>query len=312
MKRLLITGATGFVGRACLPWFDRQKWEIHTVSRNIDEHIPQVHSHCADMKEPREIRALLQNVKPTHLLHAAWCTNPKDFWHSPDNHEWLEASLELFETFVECGGSRIVGLGSCAEYDWNQGICTEHETPCRPTTPYGEAKLAAGRYLDQLGRQGISTAWTRLFFMYGPGASIDRMPGSVISAISRGEPALCSTGEQRRDFLYIQDVARAIVAILESGATGPINVCSGSAISIASMAEQAARLMDGESLLRLGALPTRPNDPALIEGNNVRLIQEVGWRPRFSLAEGLQATISAWSSHDASTQGVDLAKSGAS
>lgn len=311
MKRLLITGATGFVGRACLSWLDGGEWEIHTVSRKPVEHAGQVHPHCADLKESCAIRALLQTVKPTHLLHAAWCTNPKDFWHSPENQEWLEASLELFETFVECGGLRIVALGSCAEYDWNHGVCTEYETPCHPSTPYGEAKLATGRYLEFLSHQGISTAWARLFFMYGPGASIDRMPGSVIAAIARGESALCSTGEQRRDFLYIQDVARAIVTILESGITGPINVCSGAAVSIASMAERTAKLMDGQSLLKLGALPSRPHDPALIVGDNGRLTQEVGWRPQFSLTEGLRETISAWYSLDASTQGVDLAKNGA-
>jgi nucleoside-diphosphate-sugar epimerase len=138
------------------------------------------------------------------------------------------------------------------------------------------------------------------------------MPGSVISAISHGEAALCSTGDQRRDFLYIQDVANAIVAILDGGVTGPINVCSGTAMPIALMAEQTAKLMDGQSLLRLGALPSRPNEPALIVGDNSRLTQEVGWVQQFSLAEGLRATISAWSSHDASTQSVDLAKSGAS
>lgn len=292
MKRLLITGASGFVGRAMLQSLQGSDWEIHSVSR-VSNTSKDAEWHRADAKNSQAMQALIEAIRPTHLLHLAWYTNPKTFWNSPENREWLRATIELFDLFKKLGGERIVGVGSCAEYDWTSGICHEQRTLCRPSTIYGQSKLAAANHLATLGRQGLSTTWARLFFMYGPGASDARIPGAVITALSRSESALCSAGGQRRDFLYIDDVASALVAVLESDLTGPVNICSGEAISIGGMAKQTAELMGKKKLLLLGALPAREDDPPLIIGDNTRL-RSLGWKPQFTLEEGLRSTIVAW------------------
>ena len=115
-----------------------------------------------------------------------------------------------------------------------------------------------------------------------------------MSALSRNEPARCSDGMQLRDFLHIEDAARAIIGLLDSEAIGPINVCSGVATPIRRMAEYVAELMGQSQLLRFGELPMPTHEPPLIIGDNTRLREEVGWSPRFSIEEGLQQTVAAW------------------
>lgn len=294
MKRVLVTGANGFVGRACLPRLLERGFEVHAVSRSISPASSTVQWHLANVKSLAEMQVLLSNTRPTHLLHLAWYTQPGAFWASPENLEWLHCSVDLFRAFEQAGGARIVATGSCAEYDWASGHCHEQTTPCRPNTLYGRTKLATAAILEAMSHGGLSTAWARLFFMYGPEASAARIPGAIISAVNRNESAKCSDGTQQRDFLHINDVASAIVALVDSAATGPINISSGTAIPIREIARLVAELMGKPELLQIGALPTSTSEPSLIVGDNARLRDELGWSPSLTLHQGLSQTIAEW------------------
>ena len=294
MKRVLVTGGNGFVGRSCLAHLHRHGFEVHAVTRRSPPETAATRWHHANARDLAEMQVLLSSIRPTHLLHLAWCTQPGAFWASPENLNWLHSSVELFHAFEQSGGTRIVATGSCAEYDWTAGTCNEQTTPCRPGTLYGRTKLAVAAYLDAMRHAGFSTAWARLFFLFGPEASEHRMPGVVIAALNRNEPAKCSDGTQLRDFLHIEDAARGIVSLIDSEVTGPINICSGTATPIRWMAQRVAELMGKSDLLQLGALPTPDQDPALIVGDNSRLREEVGWSATLSLDEGLRHTVAGW------------------
>ena len=166
----------------------------------------------------------MKQVRPTHLLHLAWCASPGNFWGTLENLRWLKTTVALFEAFAEQGGKRAVGVGTCAEYAWNSDGQPLSET-CSPTVPstlYGRAKLTACHFLSTLNAAGLfSSAWARLFFLYGPGGHCNRMPGAIIASLLNGQPALCSSGVQLRDYLYITDAAAALVALLNSGVEGP-------------------------------------------------------------------------------------------
>jgi nucleoside-diphosphate-sugar epimerase len=185
--------------------------------------------------------------------------------------------------------------GTCAEYDWQYGYCSEGVTPRNPCTPYSVCKNAAQEVLASFASSGgLSTAWGRVFFLYGPEESPLRFVASVISAIIGGTPALCSHGNQIRDYLHVEDVASAFVALLDSSVTGPVNIASGQPITIREIAETIASRLGGHELLKLGAIPVGANEPPFILADVRRLSQEVGWGPTFDLQRGLDQTIAWW------------------
>src|SRR5437773_410478 len=227
MARVLVTGATGFVGRHCLSPLLQDDCEVHAVSSKppTTDTMEGIQWHQADLLKSDAAFGLLAEIRPTHLLHLAWYAVPGEYWSSGENFRWVQASLNLFQAFASCGGQRAVVAGSCAEYDWRYGYCSEGVTPLAPTTVYGACKQSLGVMLDAMGRQtGVSTAWGRLFFLYGPHEHPRRLVASVIRSVLSGAHACCSHGRHIRDFLYIRDAAEAFVAPLHSEAIGPVHL----------------------------------------------------------------------------------------
>jgi nucleoside-diphosphate-sugar epimerase len=141
---------------------------------------------------------------------------------------------------------------------------------------------------------GVSAAWGRLFFLYGQHEYAERLVASVIRALLQEQPALCSHGRQIRDFLYVQDAADALVALLDSNVEGAINIASGIPVSVADVVEQLAELMQHPELVRLGALPETGDDPHLLVADTTRVRNVLGWSPRYQLSDGLSQTIRWW------------------
>ena len=166
MKRLLVTGATGFLGRHVSKLLGAGGFEVHTASRTKDggREFGTV-EHVTDLLAAGAPTALVQSIQPSHLLHLAWSTPRSQSWMGIENLAWVSASLELFRAFVETGGKRAVFAGSCAEYDWAYENLHEIETPARSWTLYGTAKNAVRDLVEMTGRQsGVSTAWARILF----------------------------------------------------------------------------------------------------------------------------------------------------
>jgi nucleoside-diphosphate-sugar epimerase len=295
MKRVLVTGAAGFIGRHSLRPLLARGCEVHAVTPDVTIESPQVTWHHADLLDSSAAAALMAAVRPTHLLHFAWNVRHGEFWTSLDNLDWTAASLRLFRAFVEAGGQRAVVAGTCAEYDWNCSLLRENETPLHPSTLYGVCKHALRLALESLAAQrGLSAAWGRIFMLYGPHEHPDRLVSSVIRSLLSGRPAECSPGDQVRDFLYVEDVADAFAALLDSAVTGAVNIASGRPAAIRQIVLKIAELMGRPELVRLGARPAPPGDPARLEASVERLTREVGWAPRHSLEDGLLKSIAWW------------------
>jgi nucleoside-diphosphate-sugar epimerase len=293
MKRVLLTGATGFIGRHCLPLLLTKGYEVHAVSSSSRGDIQRdVQWHTADLLNPSCISGLVARVRPTHLLHLAWTTTPGQYWTSLENVRWVQVSLELLQKFAAHGGRRAVLAGTCAEYDWRDGYCSESDTALLPKTLYGVSKHALQILTDSFAEQaGISTAWGRIFFLYGQHEHPDRLVSYVIRSILRREPVRCSHGEQIRDFLYIKDVAAAFIALLESDVCGPVNIGSGKPVALKELIYKIADRLDGRELIRLGDITASPDEPPRLLAAIERLRNEVRWSPQYSLDEGLAETI---------------------
>jgi nucleoside-diphosphate-sugar epimerase len=138
-KRVLVTGAGGFIGRWSVPPLLRLGYEVHavlsgTASRAVPAQLDGAKIHFADLLNDAHLDALMREVKPSHLLHFAWIATPGLYWNSAENYRWLAASERLLRTFHAQGGSRAVMAGSCAEYDWSRvEVCDEQSSPLADT-----------------------------------------------------------------------------------------------------------------------------------------------------------------------------------
>jgi nucleoside-diphosphate-sugar epimerase len=307
MKKVLLTGATGFIGRQCLPALLSEGYEVHAVSsRSQEESFPGVRWHLADLLDGGQVLALMKRVQPTHLLHLAWYVAPGLYWTALENFHWVKASLDLLHAFSQCGGHRVVMAGTCAEYDWEYGYCSERVTPLSPATPYGVCKHSLHMMLEAFARQaGLSAAWGRIFFPFGPHEYPERLVASVIRSALQGKPARCSHGNQIRDFIYVKDVAGAFAALTESAVIGPVNIASGSPVLLKDVIHKIAVQLDRADLIQLGAVPAPAGEPPALVASVSRLQDEVGWRPKYDLDAAIEETIEWWK-----RRYFDLANSG--
>ncbi|AFZ14228.1 NAD-dependent epimerase/dehydratase [Crinalium epipsammum PCC 9333] len=296
MKKVLVTGASGFMGRHCLPLLAAKGYELHAVSSQIQsEKLSDVYWHQTDLLKLGAIWDLIAKVQPTHLLHFAWFVTPGKFWTSTENLRWVQASLELLQAFAHYGGQRVVMAGTCAEYDWNYGYCSEQVTPLLPATLYGTCKHSLQIMLDAFAKEKqLSAAWGRIFFLYGMDEHPDRLISSVMRSLLQGEPARCSHGNQIRDFLYVEDVAAAFVALLDSDVTGAVNIASGYPVTLKDVIYKIAEKINRKDLVKLGVVPTSASEPRLLVADVSRLTNEVGWLPKYNLEQGLDQTLAWW------------------
>jgi nucleoside-diphosphate-sugar epimerase len=302
MKRVLVTGAAGFIGRHSLGQLRERGYEVHgTWLTSRPNQVDGIQWHRVDLLNPTAVEKITNEVKPTHLLHFAWYAVPRDYRESCENVRWCEAGLRLLRAFATSGGTRAVFAGSCFEYDLRYGCCVEDFTPERASNLYGVCKNSLRQVVLEFAKRcGLSTAWGRIFYLYGPGEAPERLVPSVTLSILRGEYARCTHGGQLRDFLHVEDVTSAFAAVLDSETVGTINIGSGEPTTIRAVVSRIAEALEAPDRVEFGAIEAGPTDPAMVIANISRLRDEVGWRPRWTLDEGLRATIGWWKAHERS------------
>src|SRR3984893_5189142 len=207
MTKVLLTGARGFVGRQIAKALAARGMEVHAVSSaGSDPSIPAHVWHRVNLLDKTSTTTLVGEVKPSHLVHAAWDTTHGAFWTSDANYAWVSASLGLVEAFRVSGGQRLVIVGSCAEYDWRFVYFSEDVTPLNPALPYGVCKASLFRLCEAYCRShNISMAWARIFLLYGPHEGHKRLVPSIVRALLAGTEAACTDGTPIRDVIDVED-----------------------------------------------------------------------------------------------------------
>lgn len=295
MKKILVTGANGFLGSACLKQLLQQGYEIHA----LDLHMPAeaetspVYWHDVDLQIKEDVTALMEQVKPDGLLHLAWSIEKAGEKYTSNIHQpCIQIGLDLVKAFKRSGGHRVVVAGTCAEYDWQQDHVHTETSPLKPQNIYAQSKRDLCLELEAFSKnEDLSLAWARIFLLYGPNENPNRLVPHVIRSILAGNPIKTTHGNQYRDYLYVDDVAAGLVALLDCEEQGYFNVCSGDPVQLKTIVNWIAEHMNAAHLVQLGAIPASEGDVAHLAGDNTRLKTATSWSPKVDLEQGLKETI---------------------
>jgi nucleoside-diphosphate-sugar epimerase len=232
----------------------------------------------------------IDRFAPDACVHTAWVTAPSEYLNSPANDLFLSWSRDFLAQLTRLGVKHLVGLGTCIEYQAGPEPMSETQTPVAPQSRYAQGKDALRRFGEDLARdQGVTFAWTRIFYPYGPGEHPERLCSSLIRRLARGQTVALRTPDSRKDYLYIEDVARAILRILESGWSGAINVGTGTGVTVAELAATIGRLLGrGSGWER--AEPAAIDPYPCVVADATRL-KSLGWQPQVALGPGLRQLI---------------------
>lgn len=269
---VLLTGATGFVGRQVLRALVARGVRVRAVVRKG--------------KEDRvELREALEGVLGTPdlfaedaqwwqaactgvdcVVHVAWYAEPGKYLQSPGNLDCLLGTLQMAKGAARAGTRRFVGVGTCFEYDLGAGTLTT-DTALRPATPYAASKAAAFLALSRcLPAEGLEFAWCRLFYLLGEGEDARRLVPYIRARLASGQPAELTRGDQVRDFLDVAQAGRMIAESAMSAVQGAVNICSGVPVTVRELAERIADEYGRRDLLHFGARPENLTDPPRVVG----------------------------------------------
>jgi nucleoside-diphosphate-sugar epimerase len=267
---ILLTGATGFVGRQVLRALAERGTRVRTVVRQgkTIASTPAIEGVVVSPDIFHESAGWWADACRgiDTVIHAAWYAEPGQYLQSPKNQDCLSGTLRLAEGAIAAGVRRFIGIGTCFEYDLSAGHLAV-ETPLGPTTPYAQAKADAFLALTRLlPPHDLAFAWCRLFYLYGEGEDVRRLVPYLHARLKAGEAAELSSGTQVRDFLDVREAGRMIAEAALGARQGPINICSGMPITVRALAEQIADEYGRRDLLRFGARRDNLTDPPVVVG----------------------------------------------
>jgi nucleoside-diphosphate-sugar epimerase len=295
--QVAITGATGFIGSAIVSELLRAGHEVTVLLRpgsnperlaSLEGFATITYSRLLDESTVRT----LESQSPEVFIHCAWRGVAGGERNEPfqitDN---IPSTLNAVELAAAAGCRQWIGLGSQAEYG-NQNRRMDEATPLRPTTLYGKSKLAAGvAALALCEARKLAGAWLRVFSTYGPGDAPHWFIPYVIQEFIAGRAPRLTRCEQRWDYLFVADAARAVAAAANGATSGFFNLGSGSARPLKQVIETIRTELQSPLQPEYGAIAYRPDQVMHLEADITRLTAATGWRPQVSLEEGIRATV---------------------
>lgn len=276
MTSVAVTGATGFVGRYVVAELERQSIQPVLVVRRIPPSGEAKRVVAIDMHAP-DADVFERMGKPQVVIHLAWGGLPNYESSHHFDHE-APAHFRFLNGLLASGVRHLVVAGTCYEYGMQSGPLGEH-LEAKPVTAYGLGKDVLRRQLERaVMYTGASLTWARLFYPYGEGQAPNSLWSQLKRAAERGDPAFdMSAGEQLRDYLSVEEMARYIVALASAGkGCGLVNVCSGEPTSIRSLVERWIRENGWSIGLNLGRYPYPEYEPMAFWGDSAKLRRVLG------------------------------------
>lgn len=274
--KILVTGATGFIGQHLVPALLSRGVSVIVTYRNNKAKKQVAWTNDVEWREldifspPKSPYIALGS--PDRMVHLAWSGLPnfKADFHLTEN---LPADKHFLESMIEGGLNHLLVAGTCFEYGMQEGELTE-DTPSLPHTNYGRAKQALHDYISKIAQQNdVTLQWARLFYMYGSGQNSTSLFSMLQKAIDEGQDSFdMSEGQQVRDFLNVETLANHLATIvLQNTVVGDINVCSGRSVTVQTLVEEYLQKNNADIKLNLGVYPYPDWEPFRFWGNTDKL-----------------------------------------
>jgi len=279
--KVLVTGATGFIGRYVVKELLKYHHYIIATSKNLDK--ARSYDWFSQVQYiPCDLNVVQDSFfdffyQPELLIHLAWegLPNYQELFHLEKN---LFSNYHFLKNILTTGLRKLVVAGTCFEYGMQNGPLSENmET--KPNNPYGLAKDTLRKFLEQLQKTtDFEFKWVRLFYIYGKGQSSNAILSQLERALENGETSFnMSGGKQLRDYLPVEKVAKYIVKIArQNRVTGIINCSSGTPISIKELVENYLKKKKKSIHLNLGYYPYLENEPMAFWGDTSKLRMALG------------------------------------
>jgi nucleoside-diphosphate-sugar epimerase len=304
MSGVLVTGAGGFIGSHVVRRLLASDAEVHVLLREGSRAervagLEGIHRWTGDLDDVAALEACLKASRPERVFHCAGVSRARHVSGWAPVREAQRVNVDGLVNLLEAASSSgasirsLVRLGGLEEY--GSGLAPYVETQREaPRSAYSASQVAGTHLLQALQPTLPFTAVTlRPALIYGPGQSTDFMIPALIEALLAGRPFPLTEGRQRRDLLYIDDLVTAMLTASTTDGLGGevINIATGAARQIRTVARAIGRMTGRSDLLSFGELLERPNDIIDLRGDAAKAERLLGWRPTTSLAHGLARTI---------------------
>lgn len=301
LKRVLVTGATGFLGSHVARNLIKKGFDVGAIVRGqsncyrLSDCLDSIKIYTGGLEDRDSVHKIFADFAPETVIH---CAAYGVDYRQQDIYSLykvnVEGTLSLFLTAAGSGVKRFIHAGSCFEYASKDSPMSEDDS-IKPSGGYGVSKAAATMFVLQQGPVlGLPVVVLRPFGIYGPYEGIQRLVPSLIVHLLKDSRVDLTIGDQIRDYTYVEDVAEAFVKLAteKQFPDGEIlNVGSGVGISIRQLGTQVASLFGKVHLLNWGAIPYRQNEPKMIVSNSTKIYRMIGWKPSIALINGLNSTI---------------------
>jgi nucleoside-diphosphate-sugar epimerase len=294
--RVFVTGGTGFIGQHVLRQLLTNGHDVLALKLEGEDVSafkgqPNLHFFDGTLADLTPIKTKLHSFQTEATIHLAWQGIPTyDYATSALN---LIQSVQFLLLLAELKCPRVLCSGSCWEYANKTGKLTE-ESIVQAISPFTAAKICVhtmGKEIAKANNQQFT--WVRFFYVYGPGQKSHSLIPHIISAIRSGKAPDIKTPRTRNDFVYVEDVARAITALITAPTTQDVyNIGSGTSTEITNVINQVYQAYDFPQ--RFTPPPKTQEIPVDFWADITKIHHDVGWKPQVSIADGIRRTVDYW------------------